>query len=295
MEAKELKATASLPELLKILGHRPEQQHGQELIYKMGDGKPRFAVNSEHNIWYDHDTRKGGNIIDFAMTYWKLTFREALKKLNEHFDRSQLPAYGKLVSRRRHAQKLPHYRLQNTSPPGTNPEITLFLREKCVWQAAQSIVSEVNYYVRDEKNHIKFFFGAGLENELGHWHISSPNFNDCLGHKAISFIQRSAAKVAIFQNIIDYLSWQTDNQDSDDSILVTHSDDLLLSAIRKIKDFLTIDVYFSHDNTGRLQSAELIQALPQATDRSALYQNHSHYNEWLCVRTRVQRIPIQNR
>jgi len=71
MEAKELKAQASLPELLKTLGHEPEKQHGQELIYHLSGPKPCFAVNQEHNIWYDHHTGKGGNIIDFAMTYWK--------------------------------------------------------------------------------------------------------------------------------------------------------------------------------------------------------------------------------
>jgi len=284
MEAKELKAQASLPELLKTLGHEPEKQHGQELIYHLSGPKPCFAVNQEHNIWYDHHTGKGGNIIDFAMTYWKVTFREALKKLNEHFDRCQLPEYGRLQCRRRHAQKLPHYRLQHTSPPGTNANIKAYLQEKCIWQAAQDVLSDVYYYVQDEKNNIKEFYGAGLQNELGHWHISSPGFNGCLHHKAISFISRSETKVSIFQDTISYLSWQTDYPNSDDSILISHSDDLLLSAIRKIKDFLTVDAYFSHDNTGRLQSAELIQALPQATDRSAIYEGHSHYNEWLVKR-----------
>ena len=291
MEAKELKAAASLPLLLEALGHRPEKQHGQELIYHLSGPKPCFAVNQEHNIWYDHHTGKGGNIIDFAMTYWKVTFREALKKLNEHFERCQLPEYGRLQCRRRHAQKLPHYRLQHTSPLGSNADIKAYLESKCIWEVSQTNLSEVYYYVQDEKNNIKPFYAAGLQNELGHWQVSSPNFNGCLGHKAISFIAKSETKVSVFQDTISYLSWQTDNQNRKDSILVLHSDDLLISAIRKIKDFAEISVLFNRDDTGRLQTAELIQALPQATDRSAVYEGHTSYNEWLVKRTkRVQTI-----
>lgn len=286
MEAKDLKAAASLPLLLEALGHRPEKQHGQELIYHLSGPRPCFAVNQQHNIWYDHHTGKGGNIIDFAIMYWKVTFREALKKLNEHFDRCQLPEYGRLQCRRRHAQKLPHYRLQHTGPLGNNVDISHYLKAKKVWEVSQSLLSEVYYYVKDENARIKTFHAAGIQNELGHWQISSPCFNDCLGHKAISFIGRSNTDVAVFQDTISYLSWQTDNPAAGDSILILHSDDLLLSAIRKIKDFAEISVLFNRDDTGRLRSAELIQALPQATDRSAIYEGHTHYNEWLVKRTK---------
>jgi hypothetical protein len=288
MEAKELKAAASLPLLLEALGHRPQKQHGQELIYHLSGPKPCFAVNQEHNIWYDHHTGKGGNIIDFAMTYWKITFREALKKLNEHFLLNQLPDYGRLQCRRRHAQKLPHYRLQHTNPLGGNVNITAYLKELGVWEAAQTILSEVYYYVQDEKGHIKPFFAAGIQNELGHWQVSSPCFNGSLGHTALSLISRSPEKVVVFQTTIDYLSWQTDNPQSPDSILILHHDNLLLAAIRKIKDFAEISVLFSRDDTGRQKCAELMQALPQATDRSAVYEGHTHYNEWLIRRRNRQ-------
>ena len=286
MEAKELKAAASLPELLEALGHRPEKQRGQELIYHLSGPKPCFAVNQQHNIWYDHATGKGGNIIDFAMTYWKVTFREAIKKLNEHFSLNQLPEYGRLQCRRRHAQKLPHYRLQHTRPLGDNPNITAFLWEKGIWEASQGILTEVYYYVQDERGQIKPFFAAGIQNELGHWQVSSPCFNGSLGHTAISFIDRSQSCVCLFQNTIDYLSWQCDNEQSTNSSLILHSDDLLLAAIRKIKDFAEISVLFGRDDTGRQKCAELIQALPQATDRSAIYEGHRYYNEWLVKRTK---------
>lgn len=286
MEAKELKAAASLPLLLEALGHRPEKQHGHELIYHLSGPKPCFAVNQQHNIWYDHHTGKGGNIIDFAMTYWKITFREALKKLNEHFSLNQLPEYGRLQCRRRHAQKLPHYRLQHSNPLGSNADITAFLQSKCIWEVAQTVLSEVYYYVQDEKGNIKPFYAAGLQNELGHWQVSNAGFTGCLGHPAISFIAQSETKVSVFQDTLSYLSWQTDNANANDSILILHSDDLLLSAVRKIKDFAEISVVFTRDDSGRLKSAELMQALPQATDRSAVYEGHITYNDWLVKRTK---------
>jgi len=286
MEAKEIKAAASLPQLLEALGHRAEKQHGQELIYHLSGPKACFSVNREYNIWYDHRTGKGGNIIDFAMAYWKVTFREALKKLSEHFEHCQLPEYGRRQCRRRHAQKLPHYRLQHTGPLGSNAAIKTYLESKSIWDTAQTVLSEVYYYVQDEKNNIKSFYAAGIQNELGQWQVSSPNFNGCLGHKAISFIQKSETGVYLFQDTLSYISWLTDNAGDNSSILILHSGDLLLAAIRKVKDFAEISALFNRDDTGRLHSAELLQALPQATDRSALYEGHAHYNEWLVKRTK---------
>lgn len=285
MDAKELKVAASLPALLEILGHSPQRSYGQELIYSLSGEKACFAVNREHNIWYDHNTGKGGNIIDFAMIYWKVTFREALKKLNEYYALNQLPGYGALKTKRRHAQKLPHYQVGQITALGSNAAITGYLESKCIWEAAQKCLSEVYYYVEDEKGRVKSFYGAGLKNELDHWQICGPSYTGCLGHKAISFSGRSETQVSVFQDTLSYLSWQTDNPPATDSILVMHSPDLLVATIRKIKDFLAIQVWFTRDDTGRLQSAELIQALPQATDCSMIYKDYLHYNEMLVKRT----------
>jgi hypothetical protein len=85
LNASEIKQQVSLVDLLTSLGHEPAKRAGRELIYismlRDTDTKPSFSVNKELNVWYDHGTAKGGNIIDFAMAYWKLTFIEALKKI----------------------------------------------------------------------------------------------------------------------------------------------------------------------------------------------------------------------
>jgi hypothetical protein len=290
LNAKEIKAGASLPALLESLGYHPQRQTGGEMYYlsmlRDNDTKPSFAVNKEFNIWYDHGMAKGGNIIDFAMAYWSITFREALRRLSEYFPLSQMPDYGRLQTRRRHAQKLPHYRVQDIRPLGINPEITDYLKTRCVWEVSQSMLSEIYYFVEDEKGVRKPFFAAGWQNELGSWEVRNPWFKGCLGHKAITFISRDERSVSVFEGCFNYLSWQTDNPQSEDSILILNSAVLLESAIRKIKDFLEISVYFDRDDTGRLKSAELIHALPGAVDRSLIYREHNDYNEMIVKRTK---------
>lgn len=290
INANELKAAANLPDLLEALGFRPEVQTSRELMYlsmlRDNDTRPSFTVNKEFNIWYDHGTGKGGNIIDFAMAYWKLTFRAALKKLIDYFPQEQMPEYGRLQTRRRHAQKLPYYRVASVRPLGNHPEITGFLKSKCVWETAQALLSEVYYFVEDEKSNRKSFFAAGWQNELGHWQVCNQYFSGCVNHRAITFIERSVTEVSVFGCCLDYLSWQYDNPASLASILVLNDADLLLSAIRKVKDFLEVSVYFSREDTGRLQSAELIQALPQATDQSLIYRDHRNYNEMIIKRSK---------
>jgi len=197
-----------------------------------------------------------------------------------------MPDCGRLQTPRRHAQKLPYYRVEEIKPLGTNAEITDYLKTRCVWEISQTLLSEIYYFVEDEKGVRKPFFAAGWQNELGSWEVRNMYFKGCLGHKAITFISRDETKVAVFEGCFNYLSWLTDNPFASDSILVLNSATLLESAIRKAKDFLEISVYFDRDDTGRLKSAELVQALPRAVDRSLIYREHNDYNEMIVKRTK---------
>jgi len=293
LNASEIKQQVSLVDLLTSLGHEPTKHAGRELIYismlRDSDTKPSFSVNKELNVWYDHGTAKGGNVIDFAMAYWKLTFIEALKKIASvsNFSLSTIPHTERRV--RKHATKLPHYCVEDVMPLGSNPVITEYINSRGIWEVAKNHLQEVYYYVEDEQKNRKQFFAAGWQNELGSWEVRNLYFKGCLGHKAITFISRDETKIAVFEGCFNYLSWLTDNPFASDSILVLNSAMLLESAIRKAKDFLEISVYFDRDYAGRLACAEFIRALPQAIDQSVRYKEFNDYNDMLVYKTKKVR------
>src|SRR5690606_29931907 len=43
---------------------------------------PSFKVNRKLNVWYDHATGKGGNLVDFGTQYFKCTVAELLQLLS---------------------------------------------------------------------------------------------------------------------------------------------------------------------------------------------------------------------
>lgn len=281
MNAKEIKESVSILDLLSRLGYEPVKKTGKEQQYFSmlhDETKPSFYVCDELGVWYDQGLGKGGNVIDFGLAYWQLTFPETLEKIVAVCG-TNLPKQEE--RRKRSAIKIPNYKVEDIKDLGNNPAITEYLQSRGVWQAAQGRLKEIYYYVEDQKKRRKYFFSAGWQNEQGAWELRNCYFQNCLGHKAISFIPGSENQLAIFEGYMDYLSWLTDNPDAGDNVIVLNSVTLLPMGIQKAREFNDISIYFDRDKAGHNATIELIKAIPQAIDRSAIYDGHKDYNEKL--------------
>jgi DNA primase len=287
ISAREIKDTVSIVDLLSRLGYRPVKTYGREKYYHSmlqdKDNKPSFSVNEQLNAWYDHSLGKGGNIIEFGLAYWHLPFQETLEKIAQVCD-SDLPLLNydrQENTRKRRAVKIPHYEIEDIKPLGNNPAISGYLNYRGIWQAAQNRMKEVYYYVEDQKKQRKYFFAAGWKNELGAWEVRNKYFKGCLGHKAISFIPGDEHRLSVFEGYVNYLSWLTDHPSATDSVVVLNSIALLNAAAQKAKQYADIAIYFDRDQTGHSATLELIKAVPQAADHSAIYDGHNDYNDKL--------------
>jgi len=286
IQAREIKDTVSIVDLLSRLGYEPVRIHGQESKYLSmlhTETQPSFYVKDKLGVWYDQGLGKGGTIIDFGLAYWNLPFQETLEKIVQvcgtnlplvNYDRQE-------SARKRRAVKIPHYEVEEIKPLGNNPQITDYLNYRGIWQAAQNRIQEVYYFVEDQKKQRKYFFAAGWQNELGSWEVRNKYFKGCLGHKAISFIPGDENRLAVFEGYINYLSWLTDNPGADESVIVLNSIGLLNPAAKKAQYYNNIAIYFDRDQTGHNATLEFIKAVPQARDLSSLYDGHNDYNDKL--------------
>ncbi len=80
--AKEL----DLVDYLASLGHQPQKVRNQDHWYLSPlreEKTPSFKVDRRLNVWYDHGTGKGGDLIDFGTLYYKCTVRELLERLSQ--------------------------------------------------------------------------------------------------------------------------------------------------------------------------------------------------------------------
>jgi DNA primase len=74
-----------LVDYLASLGHQPKKVKNQDYWYLSPlreEKTPSFKVNRKLNVWYDHATGKGGNLVDFDTQYFKCTVAELLQRLS---------------------------------------------------------------------------------------------------------------------------------------------------------------------------------------------------------------------
>jgi len=280
--AKELKERSSIVDLLQRLGYQPAKKYGRETMYRSmlrdDDSTPSFSVNDALGVWFDHGTRKGGNIIDFGLAYWKdLDFNEVVIKIQDVCSMT-LPEVRK-GQRPRKAIKVPHYIINEVKELGNNPAITEYLCGRGVYDVAQGLLSEVYYYVEDQRGIRKQFFAAGWQNENKGWEVRNKYFKGCLGPKGITFFKGHDKKVAVFEGFINFLSWRVENPIADNSVIILNSLTMLQQAIQIAKAFTFIDIFFDRDNPGLTATKEFVRELPYASDRSSTYEGFNDYND----------------
>lgn len=292
LTASEIKNTVSLAELLERLGYRPAKRSGKELFFlsmlRDSDSNPSLTINEDLNVWYDHGLGMGGDVIDFGLRYWApLSFPEVLAKINEAWQGA--PRFSRISAERkhrRHAVKLPRYRIEEVKELGNNPVITEYLQNRGIWEIAQGRLNEIYYFVEDEKKRRKYFFAAGWKNELGAWEVRNKYFKGCLGHKAITLISGPSGKLSIFEGYLNYLSWLSLHPDGGANVLVLNSLSLLPGAIRIAADYGDIELFLDRDEAGHTASKAFIEAVPAAKDQSTAYAGYNDYNDFLIAQRR---------
>lgn len=292
LAAKALKENVSIIDLLSRLGYEPIRKGGREKFYismiRDDDTNPSFTVNDDLGVWFDHGIRKGGNIIDFGLAYWKnLGFKEVIEKLTAVADGHHmgLPPVPK-VMRPRLPVKLQHYVVLETKTIGTHPAITEYLRSRGIFEVGKNYMEEIYYYVEDDSGARKNFFSAGWQNENRGWEVRNRYFKGCIGSQGITFLPGHDKEVAVFEGFLNFLSWKTENLSKKNSIIILNSVTALKAGINKAKAFSSIDIFFDRDKAGFTATKEFITALPYSTDRSKVYEEFNDYNDKIKAKLR---------
>src|SRR5690625_3592905 len=90
MAAKKLTCEAArqidLVDFLSCLGHYPVRIRNHDYWYMSPlreEKTASFKVNRAANVWFDHGTGKGGNLIDFGIQYFRCSVSGLLNQLSE--------------------------------------------------------------------------------------------------------------------------------------------------------------------------------------------------------------------
>lgn len=289
IDAGTLMAGTSILDFLGRLGHHPVRQSGAEHFFLSMLREERTAsltVNDGLGVWFDHGGPngsgiRGGNLVDLAISYWHpVSYVEALGKIVQTMG-GEIPDPVARDTRPRRPVRLPNYKIESVKPLGNNYAITSYLQNRGIWGMADGHLSELYYFVLDDKGTRKDFFAAGWPNENEGWEVRNKYFQGCLGHKGLSFIEGNPDELVVFEGYMDYLSWKFENEEAAPSVLVLNSLSLLPAGINRARKFEYIETYFDLDRAGIKASCDFRAALPMAKDCSKVYQGFKDYNEKL--------------
>ena len=254
--------------LLKALGHEPVAINVDEFQYasvfgKRTNNKIVLTVNQQFKSWFDSSLGKGGNLMDFARTYWPdLSTEQIEEKLREIQAQS---AKKDRRLRKRKATKIPHYQIDRTRPLGYNNEVTDFLMEIGLWELADLNIREVYYYVIDQKGNHKDFCAAGWQNENGGWEVRAQKYSGCIGTKGMTFIPGSHSVLAIFPEYVDFLKRRNDEHLYYASILILNHPEFLSAALKRASHFKKVLSYIDDMRLGYQSTSEVFKdKLPHA-------------------------------
>jgi len=281
-QAKEI----SIVEFLKSNHIDPEYIRGNDHWYLSPlrqENTASFKVNSELNLFYDHGSGIGGDIIDLGCQLFKCDVKELLSKLEAgSFLFQQQPALKRplhiLDSVTQEADVSP-IKITHVQSLGKNPAITDYIKSRGITpEIARQYCQEVYYRIGD-----KSYFAAGFKNRSGGYELRSQYFKGSLSPKDITHIENGNRSVCVLEGFIDFLSLLTLRKESPlrSDFMILNSVSFVDRSMDTLKNYRNVFLYLDHDHAGRKALEKYETAGLNTIDVSGTYKKFKDLNEYL--------------
>ncbi len=283
-----------LVDYLALLGHQPRKVKNPDYWYLSPlrtEKTPSFKINRKLNVWHDHATGEGGNLIDFGIRYFKCTVAELLERLSgpdaQSFSFHPQPSLtGHLCSAH----------LSDAGEKKESPESKIVIvdsrvladkslldyldRRSIPTHIATRFCREVDFLLYGSKQTV-----IGFPNNAGGYELRNQNFKGSSSPKNITFIDNGARSLAVFEGFFNFLSWLTMNDNAGEphtNFLVLNSLSFFVKSRSLMERHQEVNLYLDRDTAGMNHVKEaLTWNLDLYKDQSHLYGYHKDINDWL--------------
>lgn len=278
-----------LVEYLTTLGHYPTKIHNNEFWYLSplrNEKTPSFKINRKMNVWYDHGSGKGGNIIDFGKVYYGCTVGQLLKKLAidplPTFSFHQQPAGEKEETEGAH-QKI----MVTAERKITDPSLREYLGQRKIPHViANRYCSEVDFELYGRKH-----TAIGFRNDQGGYELRNNYFKGSTSPKDTTTIGNGGEKLSVFEGFFDFLSFQANllsDRDLVRELPKLHGDFLILNSLSFLEKSRAlmekhhrIALYLDRDERGIETTESVLLWSEKYVDESIRYREFKDLNESL--------------
>ena len=293
--------TIKIVDYLYSQGIEPKKIQGNNYWYNSPLRKeetPSFKVDCLLNVWYDHGSGKGGNILDLVMVIHNLpNISAVLSHLSKESNSFSFQQQDILSSSDKRDQKDATIQVIKEIPI-SHPALIDYMQSRHIDLAvAQLYCKEIHYQVQG-----KNYFAVGFPNDKGGYELSHKSNNEStfkasVSPKHITTYQKSDTHTEaclVFEGFMDYLSYLTmkNIQHSKVDVVVLNSISNLSKAIDFITSHQKIYTYLDNDQAGKNATQQINKYSSTHNcihiDKSTDYANYKDLNEWLCKTQKVE-------
>lgn len=291
-EAKEI----DLVQYLSKLGYEPANKVGNNYWYHSpfrNERTPSFAINFRTNEWYDWGEGKGGNIVDFGILYHRCTVANFLNKLEG--SAIALSKTGRQTqSNAIDAVEKNEIKVMSVRTLFSFPLLHYLEKRKIPKTIADQYCSEIAY-----KLHDKNYYAIGFPNNSGGYELRNQYIKAAASPKDITFIDRGAKDVAVFEGFFNFLSYQTlyhNEPNINTNFLILNSTSFFEKSLSLMQDHKHTHLYLDNDKTGtKFTEMAIAKDKEKFIDERKLYHNYDDLNDWLMNFGRTEKHRIMHK
>lgn len=285
MDLKEQRATCEKARQMDMvaylagLGYEPVKVRKFDYWYRSplrSEKTPSFKINQQLNRWYDHGLGKGGNLIDFALLYYRCTVGEFLKMLKDNL--AIRPPISPAAVTSDNAKEN-HINIFRKGPILAISLCHYLERRSIPLELARRYCQEVKYKLNEKE-----YLALGFKNDAGGYELRNPYFKVSSSPKDITTIKNGSLEATVFEGFFDFLSYLAlpkNQEQKPTDFLILNSVAFFPKACPILEQYQAINLYLDRDTTGKKVTREALAISPKYQDKSALYHLHKDLNEWL--------------
>ena len=264
---------------LSELGHEPQRIRGEDYWYLSPLREERsasFKVFRKGNVWYDHGTGAGGNLMTFCMAYFRCNEEELLSRLGNGI---KAPVAHQNSRNREPDDPAKHIQIEDVKSISTGHLKHYLNSRNILLSIAEKYCQEITFSL-----HRKSYHAIGFQNRFGGYELRNAGFKGSSSPKDITLLETGAEKLTVFEGFFDFLSHQTvlENERGPSDSLILNSLSFVGRATPFLEPYRAIDLYLDQGLPGRKQTQQLLTQFPNATDKSNLYKGYDDFNHWHC-------------
>ena len=250
-QAKQIK----IEDFLRSINIHPDKSRraGTSLIYKApyrNETNASLEVNTVKNIWYDHGTGTGGNILDLVMEIKQTDLKGTLEYLaSKNFEPFSF-----------YQQKEPAGMIQDKKieiirvKPIIDPALIGYIKERKIsFSIASRYLKEIIYKIwNNQINDYKIYWALGFKNDQSGWELRNKYFKGCTSKHYTTIPGKKNEQLNIFEGFFDFLSAlelsKTHKLKFDSLIL--NSIALKRKTLKLISEYKKLNLFLDNDPSG---------------------------------------------